>query len=349
MTTLHEAYKGSSVLITGGLGFIGSNLARALAALEGTKVSIVDSLVPDQGGNLFNLNGIEDRVELHIGDLRDEELLSRLVSGVDYIFNLAGNVSHLDSMRFPLHDLESNCSAQLALLETCRKYNSLVKVVFTSTRQVYGKAQYLPVDEEHPVAPLDINGINKLTAEHYHLLYHRIYGIRSTCVRLTNVYGPRQLLRHDRQGFIPWFIRQALEGNVIELFGDGQQRRDLTYVADVVEALMLVSSYEEAFGEIYNLGGDEEITVSDLAALLIELTGHGSVRTVPFPDERQLIEIGDFHSTHAKFTDLTGWEPRTSLRVGLAQTIDYYREHGEHYFDSNGDPFPRLIQATERI
>ncbi|MGH9967471.1 MAG: NAD-dependent epimerase/dehydratase family protein [Pyrinomonadaceae bacterium] len=347
MLDLYNIYKGCSVLVTGGLGFIGSNLARTLVNLGDVKVSIIDSLIPDQGGNLFNIDGIEDRVELHIADLRDDQLINHLVSGVDYIFNLAGNVSHLESILFPLRDLELNCAAQLTLLEACRHYNPHVKIIFTSTRQVYGKPLYLPVDEQHRIAPLDVNGINKLAAEHYHLLYHRLYGTRAVCLRLTNTYGPRQLLQHDRQGFIPWFVRQALEGNVIQLFGDGKQRRDLNYVDDVVEALLLTGACEAAEGEIFNLGGGDPITIAELAEELISLTGRGRVRAVPFPTERQLIDIGNFYSSHSKIASATGWHPRTGLRTGLARTIEFYLEHGAHYWEPHADLVHRSKTAAQ--
>ncbi len=238
MPKLFGRYHGRSVLITGGLGFIGSNLASRLVEMGDTEVSIVDALMPDQGGNLFNVDGINDRIKLYIADMGEDGLAELLVSGVDYIFNLAGNVSH--------HDLEMNCAAQFALLEACRKFNPHVKIVFASTHQVYGKPVYLPVDENHRIAPLDINGIHKFAAEQYHLLYHRIYGTRTACLRLTNTYGPRQLLRHNRQGFVAWFIRQAIDGDVIELFGGGRQQRDLNYVDDVVEALLLAGASERS-------------------------------------------------------------------------------------------------------
>lgn len=331
MLDLHGIYKGCCVLITGGAGFIGSNLARALVMLGDVKVSIVDSFVQGQGGNSFNLHGIEDQVTLHRVDLRDSEAVNHLVSGVDYIFNLAGNVSHLESMLSPQMDLELNCVAHLSLLEACRQYNPHVKIVFTSTRQVYGKPLYLPVDEQHRRAPLDVNGINKLAAEHYHLLYHRVYGTRAVCLRLTNTYGPRQLLHHDRQGFIPWFIRGAIEGEVLELFGDGKQRRDLNYVDDVVEALLLTGASESTDGEIYNLGAPDPISVAELAEELIALTGRGQIHTVPFPRERQLIDIGNFYSSYAKIESAIGWRPRTSVRTGLALTVEFYQKHGEHY------------------
>jgi UDP-glucose 4-epimerase len=331
MQDLRTIYKGCSVLITGGAGFIGSNLARCLAAFGDVKISIVDSFIPHQGGNLFNLAGIEDQIEFHRVDLRDADAINHLVSGVDYIFNLAGNVSHLESMLNPQLDLELNCTAHLTLLEACRHYNPHVKIIFTSTRQVYGQPLYLPVDEQHRVAPLDVNGINKLSAERYHLLYHQIYGTRAACLRLTNTYGPRQLLCHDRQGFVPWFIRGAMEGRVLELFGDGKQHRDLNYVDDVVEALLLTSANESTDGEIYNLGSPDPVSIAELAAELISLTGRGEVRKVPFPVERQLIDIGNFYSSYSKIERVLGWRPHTSLRTGLAMTIEYYMKYGEHY------------------
>jgi UDP-glucose 4-epimerase len=327
-----SAYRGRSALITGGLGFIGSNLARRLVQVPGMNVVIVDALLPDHGGSWFNVDGIEDRVDVHVADIGDSAAMSHLVGGVDYIFNLAGSVSHLDSMTNPERDLALNCEAQLTFLEACRNFNPHVKVVFTSTRQVYGKPVYLPVDEQHRVAPLDINGVHKLAAERYHLLYQRVYGMRVVCLRLTNTYGPRQLMHHDRQGFIAWFIRKAIEGDVIELFGEGRQRRDLNYVDDVVEALLLAGASEKGEGEVFNLGGEEPITLAELAEQLIDITGQGSIRFVPFPRERQLIDIGNFHSSYRKIENVLGWRPRTDLREGLLQTIDFYRENRSHYW-----------------
>jgi UDP-glucose 4-epimerase len=326
-------YKGRSVLITGGLGFIGSNLAHRLIEIGDVDVTLVDAMMPDQGGNYFNIKTIKDQVKLHLGDIGDDYVINHLVGGVDYIFNLAGNVSHLDSMLDPRRDMEMNCAAHLTLLEACRNFNPHTKIIFTSTRQVYGKPVYLPLDEQHRIAPLDINGINKFAAEHYHLLYHRVYGTRVVCLRLTNTYGPRQLLWHDRQGFIAWFIRQAIDGGVIELFGEGKQRRDLNYVGDVVEALLLAGASEGAEGEIFNLGGDEPVALSSLAAELIRITGRGSVMSVPFPPERQLIEIGNSYSSYHKIESALGWKPRTPLSSGLAQTVKFYQEHYTPYWN----------------
>ena len=337
MSNLFNEYKGRSVLITGGLGFIGSNLARALVEIGDIEISIVDALLPDQGGNLYNIEDIKDQITLHTADMGNDAVINHLVGGVDYIFNLAGNISHLDSMLYPQRDLELNCAAQLTLLEACRNFNPHVKIVFTSTRQVYGKPVYLPVDEQHRVAPLDINGIHKLAAEYYHLLYHRVYGTRAVCLRLTNTFGPRQLLNHNRQGFIGWFIRQAIDGEVIELFGEGKQRRDLIYVDDVVEALLLAGASEAAEGEVFNLGVEEPISLAELAEELIRLTGRGSVRCVPFPPERQLIDIGNFYSTSRKIKAVVGWQPRTPLRTGLARTVEFYKKNRKHYWTPNAD------------
>ncbi|MBX3279048.1 MAG: NAD-dependent epimerase/dehydratase family protein [Acidobacteria bacterium] len=330
-----EKYRGRSVLITGGMGFIGSNLARRLVEIGQVEVILVDAILPDQGGNLFNINGIEDRLRLHICHLGDVQAIRHLVAGVDYIFNLAGSTSHIDSMNDPHRDLELNCAAQLTLLEACRHFNPRAKIVFTSTRQVYGKPVYLPVDERHRIAPPDINGIHELAAEYYHLLYHRIYGLRAVVLRLTNVYGPRQMIHHNRQSFIAWFIRQAIDGGVIELFGEGRQRRDLNYVEDVVEALLLAGASEEAEGEIFNLGSDNPVSLAKLAAELIDLAGAGTIRSVPFPPERQMIDIGNFYASYRKIEEMLDWRPHTPLRVGLARTIDYYRTYREHYWYGN--------------
>jgi UDP-glucose 4-epimerase len=301
---------------------------------------VLDALLPDQGGNPYNVRDLLGRIEVHAADMRDPKVINHLVGGVDYVFNLAGSASHLDSMRQPVRDLELNCAAHLTLLEACRHYNPHVKIVFTSTRQVYGRPVYLPLDEQHRVAPLDVNGINKLAAEHYHLLYQRVYGTRAICLRLTNTYGPRQLVHHSRQGFIAWFIRQAIDGGVIELFGEGRQLRDMNYVDDVVEALLLAGAREDAEGEIYNLGG-EPISLAALAEELISITGRGSVRLAPFPPERQSIDVGNIHSSFAKFESAFGWRPRTPLAEGLERTVEFYRRHRAHYWEPDVDQFSR--------
>ena len=327
------------MLITGGFGFIGSNLVHRLSALGDVKIMVLDALIPNQGGNRFNLVGIGDNVKIHRADIGDEYVVNHLVQGVDYIFNLAAQASHIVSFDNPHRDLALNCGAQLTLLEACRNFNPRVKIVFTSTRQVYGCPVYLPVDEQHRVSPVDINGVHKLAAEHYHLLYQRTFGIRSVCLRLTNTYGPRQLLSHNKQGFFGWFLLQALTGGVIELYGQGQQQRDLNYVDDVIEALLLAGASDNAEGEIFNLGGDEPVTLAEVACELISLTGSGSTIDVPFPATQQLIDIGNCWLSSRKIETALGWKPRTPRRVGLQRTIEYYQKHLAHYLGTNRSLF----------
>lgn len=322
-------FRDRRILITGGLGFIGSNLARRLAPLA-REVVLVDSLIPEYGGNLFNIRGLEGQVRVNISDVRDQHSFKHLVQGVDVLFNLAGQTSHLDSMEDPQTDLEINGAAQLAILETCRRQNPEVKVVFASTRQIYGRPQYLPVDEKHPLCPVDVNGIHKLAADFYHTLYHQVYGMRTCVLRLTNTVGPRMRIRDARQTFVGVWIRQLLEGAPIEIWGGGQ-RRDFTYVDDAVEALLRAAASDLVLGQVYNLGGDAPVNLKDLAALLIELNGGGECSVRPFPADRQRIDIGDYYSDDRRFRDELGWSPRIPLREGLSRTIAFYREHLADY------------------
>ena len=329
MTDYRDFYRGRQVLVTGALGFIGSNLSRVLADL-GTRVLAVDSLLPDYGGNLYNLAGYEDRVRINIADVRGHGM-EYLVKGQEVLFNLAGQVSHIDSMSDPFTDLEINCTSQLSILEAVRKSNPGVRIVYAGTRQVYGKPMRLPVDETHLLNPTDVNGINKISGEFYHLVYHSVYGIRASSLRLTNTYGPRQLVKHDRQGFIGWFVRQAVLGEEIRVFGDGSQRRDFDFVDDVVDAFLRAGAMDAADGQVFNLGGDTPVSLLDLARLLIEIAGRGSYRLVPFPPDRKKIDIGDFYADITKIRATLGWQPRVPLRDGLTRTIEYYRRHGDHY------------------
>ncbi|PYQ20081.1 MAG: NAD-dependent epimerase [Acidobacteria bacterium] len=324
-----DFYRGRRVLVTGGLGFIGSNLCRTLADL-GAEVLAVDSLLPDYGGNLFNLAGYEGKVRINIADVRGHGM-EYLVKGEEVLFNLAGQVSHLDSMVDPFTDLEINCRSQLSILEAVRKGNPEIKIVYAGTRQVYGKPQYLPVDEKHPLNPTDVNGINKISGELYHLVYHSVYGIRASSLRLTNTYGPRQLIRHNRQGFIGWFVRKAALGEEIQLFGDGSQKRDFNHVDDVVDAFLRAGAKEASDGEVFNLGDAHPVSLLELVKLLVEVAGAGSWTVVPFPAERKRIDIGDFYADTARIRKALGWEPKVPLRQGLAETIAWYREHKEHY------------------
>lgn len=324
-------FQGKKILITGGLGFIGSNLAIRLAKY-GVDVTIVDSLIPDYGGNLFNIEEIKDKVHVNIADVRDRSSMNYLVRGKDYIFNLAGQVSHIDSMIDPFTDLEINCVSQLSILEACKNYNKDVKIVYAGTRQQYGKPNYLPVDENHLVQPTDVNGINKMAGEWYHILYCRVYGIRTTSLRITNTYGPRLLMKHNRQGFAGWFIRQVIDGERIKIFGDGSQVRDFTYVDDVVEAILLAATNEKADGDFFNLGSLEHISLLEFVKLLIELNGSGSYEIVPFPEDKKKIDIGSFYSDYSKIKNTLGWEPTIDLREGLSRTLEYYKKYKSYYW-----------------
>jgi UDP-glucose 4-epimerase len=322
-------YRDRRVLVTGALGFIGSNLCRSLADL-GARVLAVDSLLPDYGGNLFNLSGYEDKVRINIADVRGHGI-SYLVRDQDVLFNLAGQVSHIDSMSDPFTDLEINCRSQLWILEAVRQHNPGVKIVYAGTRQVYGRPRSLPVDETHLLNPTDVNGINKISGEFYHLVYNSVYGIRACSLRLTNTYGPRQLIRHNRQGFIGWFIRQAVLGETIQIFGDGTQKRDFDYVDDVVDAFLRAGAMDAADGEVFNLGGDEPVSLLELAKTMVAIAGHGGYALTPFPPERKRIDIGDFYADTTKIRKALGWAPRVPLREGLERTIDYYRRHQDRY------------------
>ncbi|HMC77062.1 MAG TPA: NAD-dependent epimerase/dehydratase family protein [Vicinamibacterales bacterium] len=328
-----EFYRGRRVLVTGGVGFIGSNLARQLVGL-GADVLLVDSMIPDYGGNLFNIDGIEDRIRVNFGDIRNESVMDVLVRDREIIFNLAGQVSHIDSMRDPYTDLDINCRAQLSMLEACRRFNPAVKVVFAGTRQVYGKPDRLPVDESHLVRPIDVNGVNKAAGEYYHLLYNNAFGVRACSLRLTNVYGPRQLIRHNRQGFIGWFIRLAIEDAEIQVFGDGSQMRDFVYVEDAADAFLRAGASAACDGEVFNVGGLEPIAHRDLVDLLLSVAGTGRVKYVPWPADKKAIDIGSFYSDSSKVAAATGWTPRVSLREGFQRTIEFYRANLSRYVEA---------------
>lgn len=330
MIDFKKKYKNKKVLITGGLGFIGSNLAHRLIGL-GAKVTIIDSLIWAYGGNFFNIRGIKNKVKINIGDIRDRHRLNHLIKKQDYLFNMAGQVSHIDSMKDPFTDLEINVTAQVSILESCRQYNPTIKIIYPSSRQIYGKPEYLPVNEKHPIHPTDVNGINVMAGEWYHILYNHVYGLKAVSLRMTNVYGPRQLIKHNRQGFIGWFIRQAVEGKRIQIYGDGCQRRDLNYVDDVCDALLLAGASEKANGQIYNLGADENISLKDLTELIIAITGQGSYEFIPWPEEKKKIDIGDYYADFSKIKNELGWQPKTKLKDGLAKTISYYQRYLNKY------------------
>jgi UDP-glucose 4-epimerase len=324
-----DAFANKNILITGGLGFIGSNLAHRLVEF-GAHVTLVDSVIPEYGGNLFSIAGIERRVTVNISDVRDEHSMKYLVQDQDYLFNLAGQTSHMDSMQDPFTDLDINSRSQLFILEACRKYNPNIKIVFASTRQIYGKPDYLPVDEKHPLRPTDVNGINKMAGEWYHILYNNVYGIRTCALRLTNTYGPRMRVKDARQTFLGIWIKLLVEGKPFDVWG-GEQLRDFTYVDDAVDAFLIAATREEAKGRIFNLGGCEVVSLCDLADLLVKANGGGSYQVREFPADRKRIDIGDYYADDRLIRSVLGWTTKVNLQEGLTRTLDYYRHHLEHY------------------
>ena len=329
---MNNIFEGRNVLITGGLGFIGSNLAHRLVEL-GAHMTLVDSLIPEYGGNLFNIAGIEDRVKVNISDVRDQHSMRYLVQGQDYLFNLAGQTSHLDSMHDPHVDLDINCRSQLSILEVCRKYNPGIKVVFASTRQIYGKPEYLPVDENHLLRPVDVNGINKMAGEWYHILYNNVYDIRSCALRLTNTIGPRMRVKDARQTFLGIWVRLIIEGKPFEVWG-GEQLRDFTYVDDAVDAFLLAAASDKSNGQIFNLGGDCVISLKELADLLVDVNGGGEYISHSYPADRKRIDIGDYYADFSRIRSALGWQPKVPLREALGQTVAYYRQHHDQYWET---------------
>jgi len=327
--TGESPFYGRRVLITGGLGFIGSNLARRLVG-DGAIVCLIDSLIPEYGGNRFNIAGIESELRVNVSDVRDDHSLRSLVEGQDFLFNLAGQTSHLDSMEDPYADLDINCRAQLSILEVCRRFNPEIRIVFASTRQVYGRPTYFPVDEKHLLRPVDVNGINKMAGEAYHLLYNNVYGIRATALRLTNTYGPRMRVVDSRQTFLGVWIRKLLEGKPFEVWG-GDQLRDFTFVDDVVEAFLMVAASPSTEGEVFNIGGNQVVTLRALANLLVEQAEGGGFEIRGFPKDRKRIDIGDYYTDFDLIRQTIGWEPKVALHEGLARTVAFYKEHLERY------------------
>jgi UDP-glucose 4-epimerase len=326
---LRAAYAGKEVLITGGAGFIGSNLARALVALK-AKVSIADCMIPEHGGNRRNLAGLAGQIKVHRTDIRDHAKLPALVKGKDFLFNLAGQTSHMDSMTDPETDLEINCRAQLAILEACRRHCPEIRIVFASTRQIYGKPDRLPVSERHPLRPVDVNGINKIAGESFHLLYSRVHGVRSTALRLTNTIGPRMRIKDARQTFVGVWIRRILEQETFEVWG-GEQLRDFTYIDDAVMAFLLAATHEKAIGRAFNLGGPPPVSLQRLAELLVEINRSGSFAVRQFPQDRKKIDIGDYYADDTLIRRELGWKPRVELKAALQRTLAYYRKELAHY------------------
>ena len=318
------------VLITGGLGFIGSNLARKLVESKNV-VTVVDSLIPEYGGNLRNLHDLSDEIVIKVADIRDESSINQLIKDQDYLFNLAGQTSHLDSMENPFIDLDINARAQLSILEACRRNNPEIRIVFASTRQIYGKPEYLPVDEKHPQRPVDVNGINKIAGEQYHILYHNVYGIASSVLRLTNTYGPRMRIKDARQTFLGIWIRNLLEGKAIQVFGDGKQRRDYNYVDDVLDALLIAATEVNAVGKVYNLGAPDPLSLEDTAKIMCQSIEDSDYQMIPFPEDRKAIDVGDFICDYSAFRNQFGWAPKVSFEDGIQRSLEYFRMEIEHY------------------
>ena len=326
---MRSHFEGSNVLVTGGIGFIGSHLAERLLHL-GAGVTLIDSLIPDYGGNLFNIEHIRSRVRVNISDVRDTFSMRYLIEGQDYLFNLAGQTSHLDSMLNPMPDLEINCHAQLSILEACRACNPEIRIVFASTRQIYGRPQRLPVTEDHPLDPVDVNGINKMAGEKYHLLYSRVHGVHATALRLTNTIGPRMRIKDARQTFVGVWVRQLLQEQPIEVWG-GKQLRDFTDVDDAVDAFLLAAIDPKTDGQVYNLGGSEVVDLATLAQLMVEVNGSGSASVREFPADRHKIDIGDYYGDFSKIRSQLGWTPKSSLRETIEKTLAFYRQNLSHY------------------
>ena len=318
------------VLITGGLGFIGSNLARKLVESKNV-VTVVDSLIPEYGGNLRNLHDLSDEIIIKVADIRDESSINQLIKDQDYLFNLAGQTSHLDSMENPFIDLDINAKAQLSILEACRRNNPEIRIVFASTRQIYGKPEYLPVDEKHPQRPVDVNGINKIAGEQFHILYNKVYGIQTSVLRLTNTYGPRMRIKDARQTFLGIWIRNLLEGKAIQVFGDGKQRRDYNYVDDVLDALLIAATEVNAVGKVYNLGAPDPISLEETAKIMCQGFEGSDYQMIPFPKDRKAIDVGDFICDYSAFRDQFGWVPKVNFEEGIQQSIEYFREEFEYY------------------
>jgi len=326
-----DDFRAQKVLITGGLGFIGSNLAIRLLE-SGAEVTIVDSLDPTCGANAFNIEPIKNDVEVVEANTCDLALMRKLVRGKAAVFNLAGRVSHIESMDDPFNDLHANVQGPLTVLEACKMENRDARIVYSGTRQSYGKPDVLPLVETQLLKPVDVNGVNKMAGEWHHMVYHRAYGMPTVALRLVNTYGPRQLVKHARLGFIGWFVKQAIDGDEIQIFGDGGQLRGFCYIDDVVDALLVAGSSTSVIGDYFNLGGIKPVTLVTLAQILVGITGTGSYRVVPFPAEKRAIDIGSVYTSWMKFNFATGWQPRVTLEEGLTRMVAYYLQHKAHYW-----------------
>jgi UDP-glucose 4-epimerase len=324
--------QGSRCLVTGGLGFLGSNLAMRLVD-DGAEVTLVDAMIPEYGGNLANIAPIDGRVHVNFADIRDRSAMNYLVRGVDFLFHLAGQVSHVMSLNDPFPDIDINIGGTTVVLEALRGNHVDAKVIFSSTRGAYGPVPKLPVDEEQSSNPVALHEISKLTAELIFKAYLQQHGIRSTMLRFTNTYGPRSQMRHGKYGVVNYFIRRAMDGDVIEVFGDGSVLRDYLFVSDAVDALVLAAEDPAADGVVYNVGWPSPTSLVDLVKAVIEAAGSGDWRFAPYSEERKAQEPGDFYSDITRISTALGWEPKVGLSDGLRRTVEYYREHRDAYWE----------------
>ena len=331
MQNLREKYDGRNVLITGGLGFLGSNIAHRLVEY-GASVTLLDALLPLYGGNKFNIHGIEDKVEVIIGDVRDFRLVEKVIEGKDIVFNLAAQVSYIDSIEIPFEDLDINCKGHLVVLDACRHKNPDAVIIFPSSRMVLGKILYTPIDENHSTEPLSIYGIHKLTGEKYYLAYHRTYGQKTVVLRITNPYGIRQQMKHSKYSLVGWFLRQAIEGKTIQVFGDGKQLRDYIYVDDIVDAFLRAGISDKAIGEIYNIGFGKSYQFSDMVETVLKVVGRGKLEYVPWPKNYEKIETGSFEMSLEKVKMYLGWSPKIELEEGIRKMFEYYKEFKQYYW-----------------
>lgn len=326
-----NAFKGKKVLVTGGLGFVGSNLSIRLAEL-GAEVLIVDNMLPRQGGNLFNIEPVKDKVKINISDIRNPSSMNHLVLDIDYVYHIAGQVNHVDSVRNPLNDLSINVEGTLVLMEALRKHNRDARVIFTGTRGEYGSSVKLPVAEDHVINPIGIYAITNFAAERILLTYHNLHSIKSICLRVTNTYGPRHQMAHDEYGVFNWFIRKAMDNGVIPIFGDGRILRDYLYIDDLVDSLASIALCDNAYGEVYNVGSGIPTSFIDLAEKIIEIAGGGKFDYTEFTSERKALEPGDHYADITKIKKASGWQPKTSLAEGIKKTIEYYRKNKQKYW-----------------
>lgn len=326
-----NSFAGKRVLITGGLGFIGSTLAIRLAR-DGAEVSICDAMIEGYGGNFENIREIRSDVSVHLADVRDEAAMGKLVEACDVVFHLAAQVSHVMSLSNPYPDIDINIKGTAAVLEACRKKNRDALVVRSGTRGQYGPAVRLPVSEDAPSDPRGLYEISQLSAEMICRTYTRIHGVRTVPLRLTNIYGPRAQMKHSHFGVVNWFVRLALEGKPIPIFGTGKILRDFLYVDDCVEAVLLAAREPRAVGEILNVGNDRSSTFLEVAQLIQEILPETQIEFTDFTPERKAQEPGDFVSDISKIRRLLRWEPKVGLREGLARTVEFYRERRADYF-----------------